>query len=146
MSFWYSSQMSKQQWLLSKLVKSELSQFHRKKIGPIWASPVITDWAAQATDRRPDPQTMLRLVAGTEWGIPALTDACLAGFWPWPQVKTCPIITSETSSGCMFFLRTWKKKSSPTFWWINGRIKRQCYVFSTNKASKRRKIIPKIGL
>ncbi len=36
--------------------------------------------------------------AGFEIGIPALTDACLAGFWPCPAVKTWPKITSSISS------------------------------------------------
>lgn len=49
------------------------------------ASPVRTAWAAMATARRPEPHSMLMLVAGTVYGTPALTLAWRAGFCPWPE-------------------------------------------------------------
>ena len=65
----------------------------------IEASPVRIDWAARATERRPDPQTILTPIAGTVSGRPAFIEACLAGFCPCPQVSTWPNMTSEMSSG-----------------------------------------------
>ena len=43
-------------------------------------------------------------MAGTESGRPAFIAACRAGFWPCPHARTCPNITSETSSGVTFVL------------------------------------------
>src|SRR5689334_1354768 len=62
-------------------------------------SPVWIAWLANATARRPEPQTWLTPQAGTSFGTPAAIDACRAGFWPWAAVSTWPRITSETSSG-----------------------------------------------
>ena len=44
------------------------------------ASPQRMAWYPMATARRPDPQTMLMVVEGTSFGIPAAMAACLAGF------------------------------------------------------------------
>ena len=49
------------------------------------ASPQQMAWYPSTTDRSPEPHTMLTVVAGTEYGMPAFTAACRAGFWPQPE-------------------------------------------------------------
>ena len=46
------------------------------------ASPAQMAWAASITALRPEPQTLLMVRASTSQGRPAITAACLAGFWP----------------------------------------------------------------
>ena len=47
-------------------------------------------------------------------GIPADIEACLAGFWPAPPVKTCPIIISSmTSFSSLQSLMTASRASLP---------------------------------
>ena len=65
----------------------------------IAASSHLIAWAAKWTALRPLPQTLLMVMAGTEWGNPATMAACRAGFCPAPAVSTCPMITSSTRSG-----------------------------------------------
>ena len=48
---------------------------------------------------RPEPHTLLIVMAGTVTGRPALITAWRAGFWPTPAVSTWPMITSSTWSG-----------------------------------------------
>ena len=67
-------------------------------------SPKHIDWYPETTDLNPDPQTWLTIWAGFETGTPAPIEAYLAGFWPSPEVKTCPIITSSISSKSNFDL------------------------------------------
>ena len=62
------------------------------------ASPARIACAASATDFRPEPQSMLIVVAGTCCGMPAASDACRAGFWPSPACSTQPRKTSSTAS------------------------------------------------
>src|SRR6516225_9570113 len=54
---------------------------------------------------RPEPHTLLIVVAPTELGTPALIAACRAGFCPIPADTTFPISTSSTSAG-----------ATPAFW------------------------------
>ena len=63
------------------------------------ASPARMICDASVTDFRPEPQSMLIVVAGTSTGSPAPTAACRAGFWPSPACSTQPSRTSSTSSG-----------------------------------------------
>src|SRR5512134_884438 len=63
------------------------------------ASPLATDCAASITAFRPEPHTLLMVMAGIMSGRPALIAAWRAGFWPTPAVSTCPRITSDTWSG-----------------------------------------------
>src|SRR5574341_998677 len=53
---------------------------------------------------RPDPQTLLIVVAFTVSGSPAPFAAWRAGAWPRPAVSTFPMITSSTVSGWTFAL------------------------------------------
>src|SRR5512134_551367 len=62
-------------------------------------SPLATDCAASITAFRPEPHTLLMVMAGIMSGRPALIAAWRAGFWPTPAVSTCPRITSDTWSG-----------------------------------------------
>src|SRR5512137_3121259 len=55
--------------------------------------------AASMTAFRPEPHTLLIVMAGTVTGSPALITACRAGFWPTPAASTWPMITSSTWSG-----------------------------------------------
>ncbi len=61
------------------------------------ASPQRMAWAASITALRDDPQTLLMVMASTSQGRPALTAACLPGFWPYPQGRTIPMMHSSTS-------------------------------------------------
>jgi hypothetical protein len=63
-----------------------------------------------ATARRPEPHSWFMPQAGLSTGIPALTEAWRAGFWPPPAVRICPRITSSMSlpsspARCMAALR-----------------------------------------
>ena len=62
-------------------------------------SPARIICAASATDFRPEPHTMLMVMAGTSFGMPAPIAAWRAGFWPSPACSTQPRMTSSTSSG-----------------------------------------------
>ena len=59
------------------------------------ASPQRTACAASMTAFKPDPQTLLMVIAGTAAGMPALMSDWRAGFWPLPAASTWPRITSE---------------------------------------------------
>ncbi|OIQ99559.1 hypothetical protein GALL_183080 [mine drainage metagenome] len=67
----------------------------------ISASPSRTACAASITAFRPEPQTLLMVMAGTMSGRPALMLAWRAAFWPTPACRTCPRMTSETWPGSM---------------------------------------------
>ena len=67
------------------------------------ASPQRIACAASITAFRPEPQTLLIVIAGIGGGRPALIDAWRAGFWPLPAVSTWPRITSEICSGLMSY-------------------------------------------
>ncbi|MCY1221751.1 hypothetical protein D9M72_338200 [compost metagenome] len=67
----------------------------------ISASPAAMALAASITAFRPEPQTLLMVIAGTMAGRPALIDAWRAGFWPEPAASTWPMMTSLTCSGLM---------------------------------------------
>src|SRR6185369_3389578 len=62
-------------------------------------SPLAMDCAPSIAALRPEPQTLLMVIAGTMSGSPAQIAAWRAGFWPTAAVSTCPMITSETWSG-----------------------------------------------
>ncbi len=49
----------------------------------------------------PERHTLLTVTAGTSMGMPPLTAAWRAGFWPWPAVSTWPMTTWSTWSGGM---------------------------------------------
>ena len=61
-------------------------------------SPARIICEAIATALRPEPQTMLIVVAGTSFGMPAPIATWRAGFCPSPAVRTQPSTTSSTSS------------------------------------------------
>src|SRR3954465_2423090 len=65
----------------------------------ISASPALIACAARCVAFSPDPQTLLIVIAGTIFGMPAMMDAWRAGFWPAAAESTCPIKTSLTNSG-----------------------------------------------
>src|SRR5438477_8729297 len=54
---------------------------------------------ASMTARMPEPQTLWRVMHGTDSGIPAPSEACRAGAWPMPAWSTFPMITCSTSAG-----------------------------------------------
>ena len=58
------------------------------------ASPSAIAWAPAMTAFRPEPQTLLRVVAGTVSGMPAKMAAWRAGAWPTPAWSTQPMMTS----------------------------------------------------
>jgi hypothetical protein len=62
------------------------------------ASPQRTACAASITAFRPEPHTLLIVIAGMASGSPALRDDWRAAFWPLPAVSTWPRITSDTAS------------------------------------------------
>ena len=47
----------------------------------------------------PDPQTLLTVVASTDWGRPAPSAAWRAGAWPRPAGSTQPMKIFSTASG-----------------------------------------------
>ena len=57
------------------------------------ACPEIISLAAIITAFRLEPQTLLIVVHGVEYGKPAFIATCLAGACPEPACKTCPIYT-----------------------------------------------------
>jgi hypothetical protein len=61
-------------------------------------SPARIIWEAIATDFKPDPHSMLIVVEGTSFGIPAAIADWRAGFCPRPACSTQPSTTSSTSS------------------------------------------------
>ena len=63
------------------------------------ASPLAIACAPSIAALRPEPHTLLIVIAGTMSGRPALIAAWRAGFWPMPAVSTWPMMTSETCSG-----------------------------------------------
>ena len=65
----------------------------------ISASPARMICDASVTDFRPEPHSMLMVVAGTSTGSPAPIAAWRAAFWPRPACSTHPSRTSSTSSG-----------------------------------------------
>ncbi|MNT05666.1 hypothetical protein D3C72_1402940 [compost metagenome] len=65
----------------------------------ISASPAMIALAASITAFRPEPHTLLMVMAGTMSGRPALREAWRAGFWPAAAVSTWPMMTSLTWSG-----------------------------------------------
>ena len=62
------------------------------------ASPRATVFAARITACRPEPQTLLTVVAGTVTGMPAWMAAWRAGACPMPAESTLPMKTSCTAS------------------------------------------------
>jgi hypothetical protein len=62
------------------------------------ASPSLILSAASITVRSPEPHLMFTVNAGTDWSIPALNIAFLAGFAPTPACHPLPMITSSTTS------------------------------------------------
>jgi hypothetical protein len=56
-------------------------------------SPARINWSASAMALRPDRHTLLIVIAGTSWGMPASIAACRAVIWPVPAWRTCPMIT-----------------------------------------------------
>ena len=63
------------------------------------ASPLAIDCAPSMAAFRPEPQTLLMVIAGIMSGSPAQIAAWRAGFWPTAAVSTWPMITSDTWSG-----------------------------------------------
>src|SRR5215813_3801127 len=61
-------------------------------------SPVAMAWAPRITAFRPEPHTLLTVVAPTELGIPAPSEAWRAGAWPRPAGSTHPMKVSPTAS------------------------------------------------
>ncbi len=57
-------------------------------------SPSRIACAASITAFRPEPQTLLMVIAGTDCGSPLLITAWRAGFWPVPACSTWPRMTS----------------------------------------------------
>src|SRR3954471_19520548 len=51
------------------------------------ASPLAMDCAPSMAALRPDPHTLLMVIAGTISGSPARMAACRAGFWPAPAAR-----------------------------------------------------------
>src|SRR5687767_7895876 len=62
-------------------------------------SPLAIACAPSMAAFRPEPQTLLMVMAGTMSGSPAQIAAWRAGFWPTPAASTWPMMTSETWSG-----------------------------------------------
>ena len=62
------------------------------------ASPHWMAWAASITALRPEPQTLLTVVAPIEGLRPAPMAAWRATFWPRPAPITLPKMTSSTAS------------------------------------------------
>ena len=65
------------------------------------ASPARIEAAPSITAFRPEPHTLLMVVALTPSGSPPLSAAWRAGAWPAPAWMTWPMITSSTRSGAM---------------------------------------------
>ena len=65
----------------------------------ISASPALIICAAIETVLNPEPQTLLIVIAGTSFGIPASKAACLATFCPSPPWRTHPYTTSSIVAG-----------------------------------------------
>ena len=68
----------------------------------ISASPTRISRRANITACRPEPQTLLIVIAPVLTGRPALIVAWRAGAWPMPPESTQPMITRSTSSGWRF--------------------------------------------
>jgi hypothetical protein len=64
----------------------------------ISASPARIEADASMIAFRPEPQTLLIVVAETDGGSPALSAAWRAGAWPAPAWITWPMKTSSTDS------------------------------------------------
>jgi hypothetical protein len=62
-------------------------------------SPLAIACAPSIAACSPEPQTLLIVIAGTMYGMPALIAAWRAGFCPTPAVSTWPMMTSDTCSG-----------------------------------------------
>ena len=65
----------------------------------IEASPLRIACQPKATARRPEPQSWLMPSAVFSTGMPELTAAWRAGFWPCAALRIWPMMTSSTSSG-----------------------------------------------
>ena len=63
------------------------------------ASPQRIAWLPRCTAFRPEPHTLLMVMAGTSSGRPAKIEVCRAVFWPAPAVSTWPRITSLIAPG-----------------------------------------------
>ena len=63
------------------------------------ASPARIADAPSITAFRPEPQTLLMVMAPTLSGRPAFSAAWRAGAWPTPAWSTLPMIASSTCSG-----------------------------------------------
>ena len=62
-------------------------------------SPVAIPCAASITAFRPEPQTLLIVIAATCSCRPPLSAAWRAGFWPSPAATTLPMMHSSTDGG-----------------------------------------------
>jgi hypothetical protein len=63
------------------------------------ASPTRISRRANITLCKPEPHTLLMVMAPAETGRPALITHWRAGAWPMPAESTLPRITRSTSSG-----------------------------------------------
>src|SRR6187399_1928843 len=69
-------------------------------------SPVATACAASITAFRPEPQTLLMVMAATRGSRPPRSAAWRAGAWPSPALTTFPMMHSSTAAGSMAARRT----------------------------------------
>src|SRR5262245_4974829 len=69
-------------------------------------SPVAIPCAASMTAFRPEPHTLLIVIAATWSDRPPLSAAWRAGFWPSPAATTLPMMHSSTAAGSMPARRT----------------------------------------
>lgn len=58
-----------------------------------WLCPSAIDCDPNTMDFKPEEQTLLMVVQGTLTPMLPLSEACLAGAWPWPADSTLPRIT-----------------------------------------------------
>src|SRR5262249_39264228 len=61
---------------------------------------------ASPTAFKPEPQTLLTVIAATRWGSPPRSPAWRAGFWPRPACTTLPMMISSTCWGSIPARRT----------------------------------------
>ena len=69
-------------------------------------SPSATACAARPTAFKPEPQTLLMVIAATRGSSPPRSAACRAGFCPSPACTTLPMMTSSTCLGSIPARRT----------------------------------------
>jgi hypothetical protein len=88
------------------------------------SSPARTAWAASMTAFRPEPQTLLIVVAPTDSGSPAKMAAWRAGFCPSPAETTLPMITSSIAAGSWMPARSTAAFTTRAPSWGAGRLLR----------------------